>query len=192
MVNKPSKSHRAILYVLIVIGVIGVVVWAMFSYAIYKDIRRIQLEDRYAQPTFDLQSAEKEYLAAFIKIRNPRAKQVEEIVKVIYEGAELYDLNPLLIAARIEVESNFRSGVTGKAGERGLMQISKIAAKEIHANWDAMYTIHGNIMAGCAYLRLMIARHGEETASARYNGVGPSAEVYRKKIDDVGAEYFKI
>jgi soluble lytic murein transglycosylase len=56
------------------------------------------------------------------------------IVKVARE----YDLDPRLIKAVVWRESRFQADMTGRNGERGLMQVSEIAARD----WAAAKGIH--------------------------------------------------
>jgi soluble lytic murein transglycosylase len=99
------------------------------------------------------------------------------IVKVARE----YDLDPRLIKAVVWRESRFQADMTGRNGERGLMQVSEIAARDWAAakgirdlRPEQMLTPEVNLEIGTWYLSKAVQRWNAEDnavpfALAEYN-----------------------
>ena len=84
-------------------------------------------------------------------------------------------IEPELIIAIIQVESSFNPKIVGKSGERGLMQISDVALREVvRFNSDISYApeklfdVEYNILVGCRYLMISYLR-AEKYLPAGYN-----------------------
>jgi soluble lytic murein transglycosylase len=90
------------------------------------------------------------------------------IVKVARE----YDLDPRLIKAVVWRESRFQADMTGRNGERGLMQVSEIAARDWAAakgvrdlRPEEMLTPETNLEIGTWYLSKAVQRwNGKDNA----------------------------
>ncbi|MBT5232117.1 MAG: lytic transglycosylase domain-containing protein [Methylococcales bacterium] len=105
----------------------------------------------------------------------PRIKNLNErltLLKLILAEAHKHDLEPELILAIIQVESNFDQYAISSAGARGLMQIMPFWIKEIGSPKDDLFNIKTNLRYGCAILKQYLKRDkGNLTrALARYNG----------------------
>jgi soluble lytic murein transglycosylase len=99
------------------------------------------------------------------------------IVKVARE----YDLDPRLIKALVWRESRFQADMTGRNGERGLMQVSEMAAREWAAakgirelRPEQMLTPETNLEIGTWYLSKAVQRWNAQDnavpfALAEYN-----------------------
>lgn len=96
------------------------------------------------------------------------------------EAAALrHKINPYLVAAVIESESDFRADTVSSAGAVGLMQVMPATAKDLaHKGLVAESVTQGkelsdpsvNIEYGTAYLRYLVDRYHEvETVLAAYN-----------------------
>ncbi len=108
-------------------------------------------------------------------------------VDEIAASAERHQVNPYLVAAVINVESDFRSGAESGAGAIGLMQILPTTAADM-ARWGVVdgvrYPLEDladpavNIEYGTAYLRYLVERYHEiDPALAAYNaGLGNADE----------------
>jgi soluble lytic murein transglycosylase-like protein len=81
-------------------------------------------------------------------------------------------LDPQLVLALIEVESQFRKYAVSRAGARGLMQVMPFWLKEIGAPGQDLFPERTNLRYGCTILRYYIDReHGNlYNALGRYNG----------------------
>jgi soluble lytic murein transglycosylase-like protein len=100
-------------------------------------------------------------------------------------GAE-YELDPALIRAVIQVESNFNHKAVSPKGAQGLMQL--MPATVWRFSVGDVYDPHENIGAGARYLRQLLdlfrgdltlalaAYNAGENAVLRYKGVPPYAE----------------
>ena len=58
------------------------------------------------------------------------------MAEVITEQAKLHNIDPLLIVALIQVESNFKDKALSNKGAKGLMQLLPDTAAYIHAKND--------------------------------------------------------
>lgn len=137
------------------------------------------------------------YLSAGKTMSNERKQQ---IVKGILEASKEFNVSPLLIAAIIDTETNFRN-LIGSFGEVGYMQLRPTTAKyvverypdkfkklgysELDSDWiekrlltDPVY----NILVGTAYLNHLMGTYNNDlfTAIGWYNGGGN--EYYAKKV----------
>lgn len=97
----------------------------------------------------------------------------------IEKNAEIYDLDPMFVAAVINVESKFKEKAESGKGAMGLMQIIESTAlwgsKEIGLDKfekEDLYDPLTNIQIGCWYLSRLRMEFGEEKQLilAAYNG----------------------
>jgi soluble lytic murein transglycosylase len=97
---------------------------------------------------------------------------------LISEYSEKYNLDPYLVTAVINAESNFKPDAVSHANARGLMQISvktgKWAAGKLEMKSygsDDLFDPETNIQIGCWYLSSLYEEFGDmELALASYNG----------------------
>jgi len=98
------------------------------------------------------------------------------LLKAIYTEAELVSLDPQLVLAVIDIESNFDRYALSHAGAQGLMQVMPFW-KDIYGRPDDdLYNPITSLRYGCTILRHYIDRHRTiEDALAAYNGsLGPN------------------
>ena len=107
----------------------------------------------------------------------------------IHHYSRLYEIDPLLVRAVIEVESNFNPQAVSHDGAKGLMQINPITAK--HLGLNDVFDIGENIEGGVRYLRYLLESYGWNLHMAlasynagpanirRYNGIPPFKETRR-------------
>jgi soluble lytic murein transglycosylase-like protein len=95
-----------------------------------------------------------------------------EILKLVHQQASRFDLDPLLVLAVINVESNFDHYAISSAGARGLMQVMPFWKDEIGERSDSLFHIQTNLEYGCAILKLYLQKEKNDLtkALARYNG----------------------
>jgi len=94
------------------------------------------------------------------------------ILRKVHAEAARVDLDPELILAVIQVESNFDRFAVSVVGARGLMQIMPFWLDEIGRPDDNLFDIATNLRFGCTILRhyLDIENGNLTRALARYNG----------------------
>jgi len=122
------------------------------------------------------------------------SKSCREIVKVVNDIAPGYNIEPRLILAVIQQESNFKSKALSHKGAMGLMQLIPATAKRFGVK-DAR-DIKQNIAGGTRYLAWLLKKYqgnvafalagynAGENAVKRYNGIPPYKETqkYVKRI----------
>lgn len=100
-----------------------------------------------------------------------------------------YDIDPILVASIIRVESKYYKDAKSHRGARGLMQISPItgkwAAEEIGIigyNEDFLYDPEINIMIGCWYLDRLYKQFNNDIklVLTAYNGGSGNVEKWLK------------
>ncbi|MEE4243821.1 MAG: lytic transglycosylase domain-containing protein, partial [Kangiellaceae bacterium] len=106
--------------------------------------------------------------------RAPRVPEKERfsLLSLTHKHAKAFNLNPQLVLALIEVESNFDRFAISNAGAIGLMQIMPFWKEVIGSPKDNLLDIETNIKYGCAILSLYIKREKKDITKAlsRYNG----------------------
>ncbi len=106
----------------------------------------------------------------------------DEYRSYIEAAALRHDINPYLLAAVIDAESDWQSDIVSEAGAVGLMQLLPETAEELGAGGSVDESLAGGVLSdpavniehGAAYLRFLIGRYHEvEPALAAYNaGIG--------------------
>lgn len=113
-------------------------------------------------------------MSARLEKRAPKipANERMDILRHVHNIAHDHDLNPQLVLALMEVESNFDKFAISKAGARGLMQVMPFWRDEIGSEKDNLFDIETNIRYGCAILTIYLDRERKKLAPAlaRYNG----------------------
>lgn len=88
-----------------------------------------------------------------------------------------HGVDPALVHAVIEAESNYRPRATSRVGARGLMQVMPATGRDLGVrNARLLFDPRQNLEAGVKYLKLLLDRfeHDLPTAIAAYNA-GPAA-----------------
>ena len=95
-----------------------------------------------------------------------------KILRHVHREATRARLEPELVLAVIQVESNFDRFAISSAGARGLMQVMPFWLQEIGREDDILFQITTNLRFGCTILRLYLDRErgNLSRALARYNG----------------------
>lgn len=102
---------------------------------------------------------------------------------IVLENSCKYNLDPYLVFAVINVESNFNKNATSSRNARGLMQIIDSTAQEMNEMTNSaeiidnenIYDEYVNIELGCKYLASLISRYNGNyyLAVCAYNaGIG--------------------
>ena len=112
---------------------------------------------------------------------NSNYSQAEWITQAIFYSAELYGVDPILLASVMEVESHFRFNSYSSAGAIGLMQLMPGTAQMIGVD---PYNPLENVIGGASYLRTQLDNfvgYGEyavTNAIAAYNAGGTAVRQY--------------
>lgn len=95
-----------------------------------------------------------------------------ELLHTIYYEAKRAGLDPDLVLAVIQVESNFRKYAISSAGAMGYMQTMPWWANVVSESSSDLFNVKTNLRLGCAILRSYLDKeHGNvHRALARYNG----------------------
>jgi len=107
----------------------------------------------------------------------PDASYRLELLKTIHAEAVRTKLQPELVLAVIQVESNFDRFAISPAGARGLMQVMPFWIKELGHPDDNLFIPQMNLRYGTTILKYYLDRENGQMnkALARYNGsVGKS------------------
>lgn len=102
----------------------------------------------------------------------PLADRRIDLLGRIHREATLAGLDPGLVLALIQVESNFDSFALSTAGARGLMQVMPFWKKEIGREEDNLFDVDTNLRYGSTILAhyLEVENGSLIRALARYNG----------------------
>ena len=87
--------------------------------------------------------------------------------EIIASVSEAHGVDPMLVRALIQVESNYRPRARSHKGAMGLMQLMPATAREYKVKNP--YDPKANIAAGVKHLSKLIQVHGVEMALAAYN-----------------------
>lgn len=104
------------------------------------------------------------------RVDNPEERL--KILRTVHYEAQRAELEPELILALIEVESNYDRFAISSAGAQGLMQIMPFWLDEIGRPGDNLFDIDTNLRFGCTILKIYLQREKGDMrrALARYNG----------------------
>ena len=128
------------------------------------------------------------------EVSNDLSAMEQEIARFIMSYAEYYELDPALLRAIIQVESNFNPTAVSPKGARGLMQLMPLTAAALHV-LDP-FDPGENIRAGAAEVRRLLDRfhgdmrlalaayHAGEGRVMQYLGVPPlkSTQIYVERV----------
>lgn len=102
----------------------------------------------------------------------PDLEERIEILRRVHFEARRVELDPELVLAVIQVESNFDRFAISRSGAQGLMQIMPFWLDEIGRPGDNLFHIPTNLRLGCTILKYYLDQEGGHVARAlaRYNG----------------------
>jgi soluble lytic murein transglycosylase-like protein len=93
------------------------------------------------------------------------------LLKNVYREAEAEGLDPQLVLAVIDIESNFDRYAESRAGAQGLMQVMPFWKDVYGRPHDDLYNPLTSLRYGCRILRHYLDRHENQAdALAAYNG----------------------
>jgi hypothetical protein len=113
--------------------------------------------------------------------------------EIIAAASEAHGVNPMLVRALIQVESNYKARARSHRGAMGLMQLMPATAREYRVRNP--YDPKANIAAGVQHLKSLIDRWGKvhlalaaynagEGAVKKFNGIPPYRET-RKYVSKI-------
>ena len=116
-----------------------------------------------------------------------------QILKIAHGEAMRSHLDPELVLAVIDVESNFDRFAVSYAGARGLMQVMPFWLKEIGRPQDNLFHITTNLRMGCTILRYYLdMEHGDlRHALERYNGSRGQRHYPDRVLDRLSRKWYK-
>ena len=114
------------------------------------------------------------------------------LTRVHYE-ASIAGLEPELVLAVIEVESNFDTYAISVAGALGLMQVMPFWRDEIGRPDDNLIQLETNLRYGCTILKFYLDKESGDLrrALSRYNGSLGQRKYPNKVIDKLSGKWFQ-
>jgi soluble lytic murein transglycosylase-like protein len=107
--------------------------------------------------------------------------QAETVVPIVERYARRFQVDPLVVLAVIQVESRFDPTAVSAQGAMGLMQLQGVTARDLARDlgleWtgdDLLFDPDVNVMLGCAYLRRLMDRFGDQDAALAAYCSGPT------------------
>ena len=117
-----------------------------------------------------------------VERRLPNAFYRIRLLSAIYRESRAEGLDPQLVLALIEVESNFNRHALSHAGAQGLMQVMPFWKDEIGSADDDLFNPQTSLSYGCRILRHYLDRYPNAIeALAAYNG-SHGKTVYPDKV----------
>ncbi len=149
--------------------------WAATQERPDADMRQALVAAVNSSDSFDDRFDAEVWLSDMSRRLESRVEDTEErlgILKLIHYEATRAGLDPELVLALINVESNFDRFAISSAGALGLMQIMPFWLEEIGRPNDNLLNIHTNLRFGCTILGIYLKREKGNMfrALARYNG----------------------
>jgi len=107
--------------------------------------------------------------------------RIQAVVPLVERYSRRFRLDPLVVLAVIQVESRFDANAVSEQGAVGLMQLQGVTARslgeELGLSWSGDELLHDpdvNVMLGCAYLRRLMDRFGDQDAALAAYSWGPT------------------
>lgn len=123
-------------------------------------------------------------MSSRLESRIPNPFYRVRLLSAIHQEALAEGLDPQLVLAVIEVESNFNRNALSSAGAQGLMQVMPFWKEVIGDKQDDLYNPLTSLRYGCKILRHYLDRHKDPAdALAAYNG-SLGRYVYPNKVYD--------
>ena len=119
-------------------------------------------------------------------------ERINILLRVHFEATRA-GLQPELVLAVIEVESNFDRYAVSVAGALGLMQVMPFWLAEIGRQDDNLLHIDTNLRYGCAILKFYLDKENGDLRRAlgRYNGSLGRRKYPNKVIDKLSTKWFQ-
>ena len=107
-----------------------------------------------------------------LRPRIPNFDSRVEFLRTVHYEAARARLDPQLVLAIIQVESNFRKYAVSRSGARGYMQVMPFWVGLLGRPGDNLFSLRNNLRYGCVILKYYLdtERGNLHRALARYNG----------------------
>ena len=112
-------------------------------------------------------------MSARLRRKEPALAQRTEFLQTLWYESTRAGLEPALVLALIQVESNFRKFAVSSAGARGYMQVMPFWIRWLSdGDSQRLFGMQTNLRFGCVILRHYLDREGGDLfmALGRYNG----------------------
>jgi len=120
-----------------------------------------------------------------------RREQADAVLPIVERYSRRFRLDPLMVLAVIQVESRFEPDAVSAQGAIGLMQLQGATARDLAMDlgleWtgdDLLLDPDLNVMLGCAYLRRLMDRFGDQDAALAAYCSGPTLVEARRGAND--------
>jgi soluble lytic murein transglycosylase-like protein len=141
--------------------------------AFYDELKALMEAENHFVDRYDAEVWMKD-MSGRLKRRAPHIPEDErlKILTLVHRYASQTGVDPQLVLAIMEVESNFDRYALSVANARGLMQIMPFWKDEIGHQKDSLFDMETNVRYGCYILKLYLdMEKGNLTyALGRYNG----------------------
>ena len=107
-----------------------------------------------------------------LEARIPNFQSRIEFLRTVHFEAIRAGLDPQLVLAVIQIESNFRKYAVSRSGARGYMQVMPFWVGLVGRQGDNLFSLRNNLRYGCVILKYYIDREKGDLfrALGRYNG----------------------
>ncbi len=149
-----------------------------------------------AADSFDDRFAAEVWLADMSRRLEHQVKDPDERMRIltrVHYEASIVELEPELVLAVIEVESNFDTYAVSVAGALGLMQIMPFWRDEIGRPDDNLIHLETNLRYGCTILKFYLDKENGDLRRAlgRYNGSLGQRKYPNKVIEKLSGKWFQ-
>ena len=167
-----KRSLTAFVFIFVFLGLAGLVRADIYKYVDENGVlhfTNVPKHSAYEWVMRESRDREKSVSRAHLQIRYDR---------IISKASRRYDVDPALIKAVIEVESDFNPRAKSKAGAKGLMQLMPATAKGLGVT--DIYDPTSNIEGGVKHLKSLLTRFKRDVplALAAYNAGEKSVRKY--------------
>src|SRR5713226_5287233 len=113
-----------------------------------------------------------------LEARMPNFQSRVEFLRTVHFEANRAGLDPQLVLALIQIESNFRKYAVSRSGARGYMQVMPFWVGVVGRKGDNLFSLRTNLRYGCVILKhyLHVEKGDLVRALGRYNGLAGRPE----------------
>ena len=160
------------------------------------ELRRILLEAASSSDSFGDRFDAEVWLTDMSRRLERQVRDPEERIRIltrVHYEARRAGLEPELVLAVIDVESNFDRYAVSVAGALGLMQVMPFWLDEIGRPGDNLLHINTNLRYGCTILKYYLDKENGDLRRAlgRYNGSLGKRKYPNKVIDRLTRKWYK-